>query len=137
MVLAVVTDLVAAHAFAARSCGKLVDGVGGTDGWVFAGIGAGLAALLLVDGGGFQGPDAEETPAGDGHGFDEHVLAWGRWFEFVDERGEEMEEARFGFAFDQDGVGEESVSHGVAGGVATAAGGFGASGFGRVRAIRG
>jgi hypothetical protein len=114
VILAVVTDFISAEVFPALALGELIDGHSRANRRIRIGIGSGLAALLVVDGGGFEGPDTEETTAGDGHGFDEHVLAGSGGFKFVDERGDELKEAGPGFAFDQDGVGEQTVSGGVA-----------------------
>jgi len=55
--------------FPGRCEDEFVEGFEGTDAKVLIGIGVGLAALLVVDGCGFEGPDAGESPA--------HVRFWG------------------------------------------------------------
>src|SRR6185312_7188177 len=69
---AVEPDFVAAEGFlGARRIAEGMEGEGGAGGWIFESGGAGLAGLLVGDADGFEGPDAEDTPAADGHGFDE------------------------------------------------------------------
>ena len=131
VVLAVQTDLIAAHVRVALRVllGKRTDGKHGLGGSVFFRGGFGLAILFVGDGGGFEGPETEQTPAGVGEGFDKVVFVGGGWFEFRDERGDEIEETLAGLAGEQDGGGEETVSYGVAGGVILSARGFWPAGF--------
>ena len=77
-------------------------------GGVFAGGGVGLLALFVGEAGGFDGPVAEEAPAAGDHGFDEVELVLGDGEEVGDVGGEEGVEALFGFAGEDDGVGEEN-----------------------------
>ena len=89
---------------------RALQGQHGAGGKVFFGGGVGLEALFVGDGVGFEGPEAELTPAADGHGFDEVEFVGG--FVAANSRGEvgeELEEALAGFAGEQDGVGEETV----------------------------
>ena len=95
-----------------------VEGVDGTDGgWTEVGI---LEGHALVHGYFLHAPDAELTPAGDGHGFDEHHLSSGAGVVFGDESGEKLGETLRGFLFEDDGAGEEAVTEAVTGGVAFA-----------------
>ena len=62
--------------------------------------------------------------AGGGHGFDEQELGLSGGLEVGEEVGEEGVEAAAGFAFEDDGAGEESVAVSVAAGVFLALGGI-------------
>jgi hypothetical protein len=135
---AVEADFVAGEGF--LGAGRMVEGPGGEHdlgGWFFVGGGGGLLALFVGEGGGFKGPDAEEAPAADGHGFDEVVLVLGGGAEAAGVGGEEGVEAGRGFAGEEDGAGEEAVGDGVLGGVAFALGGAWAGGFLGVGAVTG
>ncbi len=100
---------------------------GGADGGVLKGD-------VAIEGGLLRSPDAELMPAGDGHGFDEGEFGFRGGLEFGCEGGEEGLEAVLGFAFEDDGAGEKSVTGGVARGVEFALKGEGASGTGSVAA---
>jgi hypothetical protein len=58
------------------------------------------------------------APAAEGHGFDEGEFVGGGGVEFGGEVCEEPEETPAGFAGEQDGLGEDAVLDGVAGGIA-------------------
>jgi len=135
---AVEADFVAGEGFV--GAGRMAQGAGGEHdlgGWFFVSGGGGLLALFVGEGGGFEGPAAEEAPAADGHGFDEVVLVLGGGLEAAGVGGEEGVEAGGGFAGEEDGAGEETVGDGVLGGVAFAFRGAGAGGFLGVRAVGG
>jgi hypothetical protein len=107
----------------------------GEDGADAGGSGGGvLEGDVAVEGGFLRAPDAELTPAGDGHGLDEGHLSLGVGLVFVDEGGEESEEAAFVLAFEDDGGGKELVAGAVAGGAALAFRSGGAAGEGSVGA---
>ena len=110
-----------------------LEGQGGSGGGVFAASdAAGLLADLVFHGGFFHAPEAELTPAGHGHFFDQGVFDRGFRLEFLVDAGDNVEEAVFEFAFQDDGFGEETVFEGVRGGVAFAFGRDGPAGFGSV-----
>ena len=142
MVLAVVSGLVTAHGFALGG-GEGEDGEHGSGGGVLLEGGFGLAALFVDDDGGFQGPEAAETPEGVDHSFDEGHFVGGFGEEFGDEGTEEFEKTLAGFAGEEDGGGEEAVVGGIAGvpgvqgGIVLAARGFWAGGFLCVGAVGG
>jgi len=136
IVPAVETVLVATHQVGVASVfGNRTDGVHGADWRRFGGKAVGLTTDLLGDRSGVDGPEPALTPLRDGHLFDEDPLGGG--FVFGVERVEERGETLGGLAFDEDGVGEKTVTHVVAGRVALALRRDRASGFDRVRAIGG
>jgi hypothetical protein len=94
--------------------------------------GTGLIADLMVHGGLFHAPEAELTPAGDGHLFDEGAFDRAFRLKLLFQIGEDLEEALFEFAFQDDGFGEQAVFDGVAGGVVFALGRDGSAGPGSV-----
>ena len=96
----------------------------------------GLLTLFIVEADGFEGPVAEESPAIDGEVVDqvEFPLVLGQ--EFPDVGVFEGQETVGGFAEEEDGLGEEAVFDGIAGGDALASGGVGAVGFATVDSAR-
>jgi hypothetical protein len=139
-VLALIADFVAAQGIEdAGVVGQLFDGEGGGGGVV---VGRVLAIELVVEGGGFNGPDAEETPAGGGHGFDQRFFEGGLRLEFSGEVSDELEEAGLVLDLESQGVAEDAVTGGVVGGGAFALGrnrsaGFDAVGTGRLALLVG
>ncbi len=131
--LAVEGDVVAEEEF-----GRAGGGVGAAEGEEdLDGFGAEAGVLqgdVAVERCFLGSPDAELAPAGGGHGLDEQELGLGGGLVFGIEVGEEGAEAVFGFAFEDYGFGEESVTVGVAGGVLLALRGGGAEGAGAVGA---
>ncbi len=95
---------------------------GRSEGWVLKGD-------FAIQGGGLDSPDAPETPAGDGHGLNQQVLGCGGGLELLDEGGVKFVEAFGRFGLKDDGLREEAVAGGVAGGVEFALRGDGALGF--------
>ena len=75
----------------------------------------GMAVDLIGEAGGLETPDAELTPASDGHLFDEGGFSLGLGVVFVDQGGELLVKALVGFAGDDDGLGEEAMTDCVAG----------------------
>jgi hypothetical protein len=71
---------------------------GGSDGWV-------LKGHVAVERGFLSAEDAEGSPLGSGHGFDELELGRGLGPEFFEEVVEEIEEALLGFFGEDDGGG--------------------------------
>jgi len=76
-------------------------GEGGGSGW---GVGHGL---------GFVGPGATHAPVGDAHFFDYGEFDSVHYTEAVEVLVDEVLEAFFGFAGEQDRIGEEAVLAGV------------------------
>ena len=113
------------------------EGEPGAGGHVEVG-GFGEAVGLGVDfagvGGGGEPPGAHLAPFGYDHGFDEHEFVGRLRFEFDDLAGEEALEFLGGFAGDQDCVGDQAVTEGVAGGDGFAVFGDGAVRLGSVEA---
>jgi hypothetical protein len=107
----------------------------GADGRGFGYIGLRLSALLMVDGGGFDGPAAPHAPSGDGHGVDEIMLDECCGLEFRFQILQELVKERPGFAIDENYFGEETVAFDLTGGVELALRGFCAVRFERVGAI--
>ncbi len=101
-------------------------------GEVFIGDGRFLAAHLMGDGGVFHGPEAHLAPVGDDHFVNEEGFDGGGGEELGAELFDEVVEAVAGFAFEEDGAGEEAVGDAVAGGFAFTGGGARAAGFGSV-----
>ena len=89
---------------------------------------------LVADGGLFEAPGAELTPAGDGEGFDELAFDGGGGLELGLKRAEEADETVFGFVVEDDGAGKEAVFQAVFGGVLAAFARDGAFGFSSVAA---
>ena len=83
----------------------------------------------MDEAGGFERPGALETPAIDGHGFDEVEFVGRDGVEAVDVVGDQFVEFVLRFAGEDDGLGCEAVGEAVAGGDEFAAWGFGAGGF--------
>ena len=138
MVLAVEADFLTAEGF--EEAGRLVEGIEGEEGAggrVLVGGGIGLEGLFASELSGLEGPVAEGAPAAEGHGFNEGEFVGGGGVEFGGEVCEEPEETLAGFAGEQDGLGEDAVFDGVAGGIAATSRGDGATGFAGVGAVRG
>jgi len=117
--------------------GEVAEGDGGLGDVVFGGEvggGGGAVAELVADGGFFEAPGAELTPAGDGEGFDELAFDGGGGLELGLKRAEEADETVFGFVVEDDGSGEEAVFQAVLRGILAAFAGDGAFGFGSVAA---
>ena len=90
----------------------------------------------------FEAPDAHATPVRSGHDVDRVRLSAIRGLEFVAQSGDHFEETLLGFAGVDQGIGEESVARGVAGGDGFAFGrdrarGIGSIGGGGEFALRG
>jgi hypothetical protein len=75
--------------------------------------GIGLLADLVFHGSLFHAPEAELTPAGYGHFFNEGVFDRGFGLEFPLDLGDDFEEALFEFAFQDYGFGEETMFDGI------------------------
>ena len=91
-------------------------------------------ALVAGEQAGFDGPDAAQAPAGDGHGLDQIHLDIGGGLELLDVSVEEELELFVGFGGKQDGLGGEAVAEAVAGRFGSAFRSGGAAGFGAVGA---
>ena len=77
-------------------------------------IPGGLASGGLLDVFGlFNAPEAHATPLGYGHDFGLVVFDLGFGLEFGLESGQQPAKASFGFAFENEGIGEEAVTDGV------------------------
>jgi len=75
--------------------------------------GGGLLADLVFHGRLFHAPEAELSPAGHGHFFDQGVFDRGFRLEFLVDVGDDLEEALFEFTFQDYGFGEETMFEGV------------------------
>jgi hypothetical protein len=73
--------------------------------------------------------EAQATPFGDGHGFDEAALDGGIGLKLVFEAGENFAEHFDGFTVEDNGTGEKAVTEGIAGGAAFAFGSAGSGGM--------
>jgi hypothetical protein len=123
--LAVVAAFVAAEEVGmAVSVAQDEEGAEGLAGRVLGGMGFALAGCFVGEAGGFEGPDAEEAPVGDGHFFDEDLLDAVFGLVFGGEGVEERAEAAGGFVGEEDGADEEGFAARVAAGF----GGVGAVG---------
>ena len=149
-VFAAVAALVAVEQFqGAGFVGEGAEGAGEVGDGGFAGV-----LFLTVAGGGeafggflkalrfLDAPEAHATPVRDGDEVDLIGLDAGRGLELLFEDGEEVAETLFGFAGEDQGVGEEAVADGVLGGVGFAfgrdwSGGEGGVGSGDALAFRG
>jgi hypothetical protein len=98
------------------------------------GPGRGQAGHFKIEAGLLESENAHVTPTGDGHGFDERGLGGGGGSELGGQGGVEVFEAIHGFAFADDGLGEDAVADAVLRGGEFAFGGEGASGFSAVGA---
>jgi hypothetical protein len=94
----------------------------------------GSPGQLIGEQAGFDGPDAAEAPAGDGHGLDQVHFDGAGGLELLDVGVEEELELFVGFGGEQDGLGGEAVAEAVAGGLGSAFRGGGAAGLGTVGA---
>ncbi len=109
VVLAVETGLGVTDEFEVAGVGgEVAEGEGGLGVVVFGGhfeVGGGTLAEFIADGGFFETPGAELTPAGDGHGFDEMAFDGVGGLELELEIAEEADKAVFGFVGEDDGTG--------------------------------
>ncbi len=139
VVFAVEQVLITAHELVVvRILAERIHGEHGARGSVGFEIGASLTLHFAFDAGGFTGPESAQTPVGDGHLFDEDFLVGSFGPEFGHEGVEDGGETLLRFtAFEHDGVGEESMLDGVAGGVFFAALGFWTGGFSGVGLVGG
>ena len=99
MVLAMKASLIAIQEM--EAAGPVAQGAKG-EGGAGAGVGLPRTKLLLhfgLQGGALDGPEALETPAGDGHSFYERRFERGSRVEFDPERLHVPVEGFFGFAF--------------------------------------
>ncbi len=111
--MAIEGDVVAEGELGLEGIGRGFEGEGGAD---FGRTeGRVLKGNLAVESHFLQSPNAELTPAGDGHGLDQHELGCGGGAEFLDEGAEEFEETGRGFFLEYDGAGEEAVTEAVTG----------------------
>jgi hypothetical protein len=94
----------------------------------------GAALELMGEQAGFDGPDAAQAPAGDGHGLDQIHLDRVGGVELLDVGVEEELELFVGFGGEHDGLGGEAVAEAVAGRLGSAFRGGGAAGLGAVGA---
>jgi hypothetical protein len=94
----------------------------------------GAARQLVGEQAGFDGPDAAQAPAGDGHGLDQIHLDRVGGLELLDVGVEEELKLFVGFGGEQDGLGGEAVAEAVAGRLGSAFRGSGAAGLGAVGA---
>jgi hypothetical protein len=131
VVLAMEASLVAIEEMeAAGFIAESLKGQGGAD----AGLACGGIELIhfRFQAGALNGPDAQETPAADGHVFNQGPLDFVLGMEVVIEGAEEIGEGLEIFVFEDDGSGEQAVTQAVGGGTAL---GFGSIGSGRLGAI--
>ena len=94
----------------------------------------GAARQLIGDQAGFDGPDAAQAPAGDGHGLDKIHLDGVSGLELLDVGVEEELELFVGFGGEHDGLGGEAVAEAVARRLDSAFRSGGAAGLGAVGA---
>ncbi len=125
-VLAIVTRLVAIDQF--EGAGVVAEGAEGeraTGGGVFhrtvrvvfcCDAGFSPDAHLVFHVGLFDAPDPHLAPTGDGHVFDEGDFDGCLRLKFGVQIGDERVEAFLGFAFQNDGAGEDAMERGIAGG---------------------
>lgn len=93
----------------------------------------GATCELVGEQAGFDGPDAAQPPAGDGHGLDQIHLDRAGGVELLDVGVEEELELFVGFGGEQDGLGGEAVAEAVAGRLGSAFRGGGAAGRQRLK----
>lgn len=106
--------------------------IGGFELLLHGGLGA---QHFGIDPGGFDVPEAAETPAGGGHFFDEEGFRRGGGLETVEEGLGEFAEVLFIFIGEEHGaVGGEAVAEGVVAGAGFAFGSDRSTGFGAVAA---
>ncbi|HEY4365454.1 MAG TPA: hypothetical protein VGN17_31120 [Bryobacteraceae bacterium] len=109
----------------ARVVGEVLEGDGGDDGSSGEGrVGFGLAGHFELEAGGFDAPEAEESPAGGDHDLDQEGFGGVSGLELEEEGGGEVVEAVGGLAVEEDGGGEGGV-----GGGGFEGGGWGGEGF--------
>ena len=107
----VVTD---DHVERAGVAAEGLEGQGCAGGVAFAASdGIGLLADLVFHGSLFHAPEAELSPAGYGHFFNQGVFDGGFRVELLVDVGDDFEEALFEFAFQDYGFGEETMFDGV------------------------
>jgi hypothetical protein len=94
----------------------------------------GAALERMAEQASFDGPDAAQAPAGDGHGLDQIHLDRVGGVELLDVGVEEELELLVGFGGEQDGLGGEAVAEAVAGRLGSAFRCGGAAGLGAVGA---
>jgi hypothetical protein len=69
-----------------------------------------LAGHLLLKAGGLNSPDAQQTPAGDGHGLDQEYFGGIAGLKLAAEGCGEVVKTAHGFALEDDGAGDEAVT---------------------------
>ncbi len=129
-VLALATNLIQAHEFEQTAItGEATNGVRGMRGPARRFRGRLLPADLVGDARGFHAPEPELTPAADGHALEQSGFDAGEGLKLGLELGEESVETLGGFAFNEDGLREDAVAEGVAGGDELTFGSYGTTGF--------
>jgi hypothetical protein len=103
-------------------------------GHTITGGGVGAFADFVIEQGGFDGPEAAESPGGGDHFLDGGVLDVIGGVEFLDVVLVDDLEGVAAFVVEEDAFRQEAVAEGVLGRAALAFFGFGASGFGAVGA---
>jgi hypothetical protein len=99
-----------------------------------AGRGVSAFADFVIEQGGFDGPEAAETPGGGDHFLDGGVLDVIGGVEFLDVVLVDDLKGFAAFVVEEDAFRQEAVAEGILGRAALALFGFGASGFGAVGA---
>jgi len=128
MVLAMKASLIAIQEM--EAAGPVAQGAKG-EGGAGAGVGLPRTKLLLhfgLQGGALDGPEALETPAGDGHFLDQGPLGFVSRTEVALEGAEEVKEGLEILVFEDDGAGEKAMAQVVGGGTAFVSGVLGVLG---------
>jgi len=109
-------------------------GEGGGETFGIRGGGMEVVFEFLIEGGGFDGPEAAQAPDGGDHFLDQRLSGEVGGGEAAEEILVEFAEGVGGLVGEEDAVGQDAVAEGIEAGAALALGGFGAAGAGAVGA---
>jgi hypothetical protein len=109
-------------------------GEGGGEAFGLRGGGMEVVFEFLIEGGGFDGPEAAQAPDGGDHFLDQSLSGEIGGGEAAEEILVEFAESVGGLVGEEDAVGQNAVAEGIEAGAALALGGFGAAGAGAVSA---
>ena len=110
MILAVKPSFIAGENIeSSRVIGEDVEGFSGAFGW----IQVVMVFELVLDGGLFEGPEAEQTPSGDGEIFHQLGIGFGLRIHLIEQVIEELVEEGLIFTIEDDAAGEKTVAKAV------------------------